>query len=113
MVQYLVKVAITAILVVLVAEAGKRSVLASALLASVPLVSVLGLVWLYVDTGDTEKVAAFSQSIIWFVLPSLVLFVVLPALLKQGLGFYVSLGLSVAATFTAYLLMVAVLRRFG
>jgi len=79
------KVAITTILIVAISEIAKRSSLAAALLASIPLVSVLAMVWLYLDTKDVEKVSNLATSVFWLVLPSLVLFIALPLLLKQGL----------------------------
>ncbi|MEQ1697989.1 MAG: DUF3147 family protein [Hyphomicrobiaceae bacterium] len=113
MLQTLIKVALTSILVVAIAEAGKRSVLLASILASLPLTSVLAFVWLYADTGDTEKVAALSTGIFWLVLPSLILFVALPLLLRGGLGFVPSLAVSIALTAGGYALMLAVLGRFG
>jgi hypothetical protein len=107
------KVLLTSLLVVGVAEAGKRSSYLGAVLASLPLVSVLAFIWLYLDTGDTAKVADLAQSIFWLVLPSLVLFVALPLLLRHGVEFYASLGLSIALTVGAYALMTFVLGRAG
>ena len=94
MMQYVVKVAISAVLIVLVSEFSKRSSLVGALLASLPIVSVLAIVWLYIDTRDTAQVASLSRGIFWLVLPSLVLFLVLPAMLERGHGFYLSLAAS-------------------
>jgi hypothetical protein len=108
-----IKLGLTAILVVAASEAAKRSSLMGAVLASIPLVSVLAMIWLYVDTRDAEKVAAFATSIFWLVLPSLVLFVALPLLLRGGMGFYPSLGLSIALTVGAYFAMVHGLRLAG
>ena len=107
------KVLITSILVVAVSEAAKRSSLFGALLASLPLVSVLAFIWLYIETGDIEKIASLAQEIFWLVLPSLVLFLALPFLLRQGMSFYVSLALSIGLTAGAYLLMTFALGRFG
>jgi len=64
--------------------------------------AVVAFIWLYRETGDTEKVAALSADIFWLVLPSLVLFVLLPVLLRHGWNFWTSLGLSSAATALAY-----------
>jgi hypothetical protein len=107
------KVLITSILVVAVSEAAKRSSLFGALLASLPLVSVLAFIWLYIETGDIEKIASLAQAIFWLVLPSLVLFLALPFLLRYGMGFYLSLFLSIGLTAGAYLLMTFALGRFG
>ena len=110
---YVIKIAVTAVVVVAVAEIAKRSPAWAALLASLPLTSLLAFVWLYLDTGETEQVAALSHSILWLVLPSLVLFILLPVLLRAGWGFWVSLGSSCAATAAAYLVMTWVFARFG
>jgi hypothetical protein len=107
------KVAITAVLVVAIAEVSKRSTAFGAVVASLPLTSLLAFVWLYGETGDTVKVAALAQNIFWYVLPSLVLFIALPLLIQNGFGFWVSLLAASALTFVAYLAMSAVLARFG
>ena len=67
-----------------VSELAKRSSFWGAALASLPLTSLLAFVWLYLDTGDIQKVSSLSQGIFWLVLPSLLLFVVLPLLLRSG-----------------------------
>ena len=113
MIYYVTKIAITTILIVVISEISKRSSFAGALLASIPLVSVLAMLWLYIDTKDIEKISALSTSVFWLVLPSLVLFVTLPLLLKQGLHFYFSIGLSIGFTMAAYWLMVFVLNHYG
>lgn len=111
--NYIVKVVITALLVVAVSEVSKRNVVAGALLASIPLVSVLAMIWLHLDTGDARRVSDFSLGVFWLVLPSLVLFLALPAFLKAGISFYLSLAGSLLLTALAYLGMVWMLGRFG
>jgi len=110
---YLIKIAVTTILIVVISEIAKRSTLVGAVLASIPLVSVLALFWLYVETKDINKVSTLSSSVFWLVLPSLALFVSLPLLLKQGFNFYPSTGLSIGITVGCYFLMIAVLNHFG
>jgi uncharacterized membrane protein (GlpM family) len=110
---YITKVAITTLLIVLISEIAKRSSFVSAVLASVPLVSVLAMVWLYVDTRDVERVSALSSSIFWLVIPSLALFISLPLLLKQGIDFYPAMGISIAITVLCYWLMLGLLRHLG
>lgn len=107
------KALFSAVIIVAVAELGKRSSFWAAALASLPLTSLLAFVWLYLDTGDTEKIAATAGSIFWLVIPSLLLFVLLPWLLRSGWGFWPSLLLSCVATAAAYALMVWLLPRFG
>jgi len=103
---YLVtKYAITAFIVVLVSELAKRSTTAGAVLASVPTISVLAMIWIYLETKDTARLATFSTDIIWLVLPSLLLFIVLPILLRHGVGFWISLASGLAATAVAYALV--------
>ncbi len=113
MAYYLVKIVITTILIVAISEIAKRSTLIGAILASIPLVSVLAMTWLYVDTKDVEKVSALSISVFWLVLPSLALFVTLPLLLKSGFNFYLSISISIVVTAGCYFLMVTVLNHFG
>jgi hypothetical protein len=113
MAYYAFKVAITALLIVAIAEISKRSSFIGALLASVPLVSVLAMVWLYIDTRDSDMVAALASSVFWLVLPSLALFIALPLMLKQGYNFYLSMGLSILITIGCYWLMVTLLSQAG
>jgi hypothetical protein len=110
---YVSKIALTAGLVVLISEAAKRNTLLGGVLASVPLVSVLAMIWLFVETRDTTQVASLSRSVFWLVLPSLVLFLLLPALLARGVQFYWSLAASIGVTVIAYYVMIAAAGRFG
>lgn len=100
------KYALTAFLVVAISEIAKRSTLLGAVLASIPLVSVLAIIWIYLETKDTARIAAFSTDIIWLVISSLILFIILPLLLKQGVGFWYSLGIGCVLTVAAYLVSI-------
>ena len=111
--QYVLKVILTAILVVAISETGKRSTPLAAVLASLPLTSILAFVWLYSETGDAARTGALAGSIFWYVLPSLVLFLVMPAMINRGFGFWPSLAAGCGLTFLAYLGMAAALQRFG
>ena len=113
MTYYIAKVAVTAILVVFISEISKRSSFIGAVLASVPLTSVLAMLWLYIDTGDIGKVSELASSVFWLVLPSLALFVALPVLLAQGVNFYLSLAVSTGITAICYWVMVVILRYYG
>ena len=107
------KAAISGILVFVVSETAKRSPAFGALIASLPLVSVLAMVWMWRETGDASKIAAHAESTFWYVLPSLPMFLVLPALLRGGVQFYAALVLSCLLTFVLYMAMIWTLRRFG
>ncbi len=102
MTQYALKVLITALVVVAVAETAKRNPLMAAIIASLPLTSLLAFVWLYIDTRDSARVAALSLDILWLVVPSLLLFALLPALLRLGWNFWTSLAGASACTALAY-----------
>ncbi|HVL55792.1 MAG TPA: DUF3147 family protein [Burkholderiaceae bacterium] len=113
MLYYAAKVALSAAIIVAVSEVAKRSSLFAALIASLPLTSLLAFVWLHVEGTESERIAQLSGQIVWLVLPSLVLFVLLPCLLRLGVGFWSSLALSMLATIAAYGVMLTALRRFG
>ncbi len=108
-----IKVLVTAVLVVAISEAAKRSTLLGGIVASLPLTSLLAFIWLYGETSDSGKIASLSVRIFWYVLPSLVLFIALPVLLGRGVDFWLSLVIASGLTFAAYLLMTALLARFG
>ncbi len=75
--HYAIKVALSAGVIVAVAEIAKRSSFWAAALASLPLTSLLAFVWLYLETGDIQKITTLAQGIFWLVIPSLLLFVLL------------------------------------
>ena len=113
MTWYIIKLIITAVLVVAISEISRRSSLVGAILASIPLVSVLAMLWLYIDTSDVGKISSLATGIFWLVIPSLALFVSLPLLLKQGINFYLSMGISIVITIICYFLMITVLNHYG
>jgi hypothetical protein len=113
MIYYTLKVVVSALIIVAISEVAKRSTGFAALLASLPMTSLLAFIWLHMEGSSSERVATLASQIFWLVLPSLLLFLLLPALLKLGWSFWLSLAASVAATAGAYLLMLVLLRRFG
>lgn len=112
MYQYLIKTVISAIVLVAASEISKRFPLIGALLISLPLVSILALIWLWLDTGDKEAVAALSINVFWLVIPSLVLFISLPVLLKK-IAFGWSLAISAGFTIGAYYLTLLIMKALG
>jgi hypothetical protein len=111
--QYAVKIFISAAIIVAVSELAKRSSFLGALLASLPLTSLLAFIWLYLETGDSQKIAMLSGDIFWLVLPSLVLFIALPVLLRYGVNFWLSLAVSGLITVIAYFIMLKILPVFN
>src|SRR5215510_3767474 len=112
MTQYLIKLILSAGIIVAVSEISKRSSFIGGLLASLPLTSLLAMLWLYHDTKDAGKVAALSNSILWLVLPSLIFFITLPVLLRK-LNFYAGFGMATALMLAGYGLMLVILRKVG
>lgn len=113
MLYYALKVAISAIVIVAITEIAKRSSGFAALVAALPLTSLLAFVWLHVDGVESVRIAGLSNQIFWLVLPSLILFLVLPLLLKHGVGFWLSLAISISATAVCYIAMLPLLRKLG
>ena len=107
------KFIITAGVVVGVSEIAKRSSYFAAMLAALPLTSILAMVWIYVDTKDSEKIVDLSYGIFWLVLPTLLFFILLPALLKNHMGFWPSLIISMAVMVVFYLLFAFFGKRLG
>jgi hypothetical protein len=113
-VTYLIfKALFSGLIVAAVSEIAKRSPTLGGLVASLPLVSVLALIWLWRDTADTARIAEQSEATFWYVIPSLPLFLVLPALLRNGMGFWLALLLSCAMTIALYAVTVLIVARFG
>lgn len=110
---YALKVFVSALLIVAISEIAKRSTAFAALVASLPITSLLAFVWLRFEGASSQQVASLSAQIFWLVLPSLVLFLVLAALLRYGVGFWLSFGVSVAATVGTYFALLPLLRRMG
>lgn len=113
MAYLILKAALSGIIVLIVSEVAKRSPGLGGLIASLPLVSILGIIWLWRDTSDVERVAAHAQSTFWFVLPSLPMFLVFPAMLRGGVPFWSAMGLSCALTMILYLGTMWLLPRLG
>lgn len=107
------KIGISAALIVLISELGKRQPAFAALVASLPLVSVLAMTWMYVERTGSARIAAHSTATFWYVLPSLPMFLVLPWLLQRGLGFPLALLICIALTAVLYLLTVRLAAQFG
>jgi len=111
-VPYLLKIALSALMIVAITEAMKRWGLVGALLASLPLLSLISMVWIYWETKDTEKIASFSLQVFWFVIPSLGLFGTLPWLLGRY-SFFASLGLASMVAILLYLAMLGIFKLLG
>lgn len=113
MTYLIIKAALSGILVMIVSEVARRSPGIGGLIASLPLISVLAFIWLWRDTADVEQIAAQAQSTFWFVLPTLPMFLVFPALLRHGTPFWGALAASCVLTMVLYALTMWLLPRLG
>ena len=108
-----IKAALSGILIAIMSEVAKRYPGFGGLIASLPLVSVLGMIWLWRDKPDAMNMAAHAEATFWFVLPSLPMFLLIPALLRNGLNFYLALLLGCLLTVLLYAVMIALAPRVG
>jgi hypothetical protein len=108
-----IKALLSGAIIAAVSEVAKRHPAVGALILSLPLISILAFIWLWRDTGDEARIAALAQSTFWFVLPTLPMFLILPALLRSGTGFWAALGLSCLVTMLLYGVMVWTLGKAG
>ena len=113
MLYYAIKIIVSALVIVAISEIAKRSSGFAALIAALPLTSLLAFVWLHLESSPSERIAELSIQIFWLVIPSLLLFVLLPLLLKHGVSFWISLGVSIAITSGVYIVALPLLRRMG
>ena len=109
----LVKAAISGLLIALISEVARRSPGWGGLVASLPLTSLIAMIWLWRDTGDEQRIAELSLGAFWFVLPSLPLFLIIPWLLRAGWSFWPTLLAACAVTLALYTAMFAIGARLG
>lgn len=88
--------------IVAASEIAKKSTIFGALVISLPLASIMSMTWLYNDTKDKTQVADYAESILWLVLPSMVLFLILPILLRRDWEFEAAMGAGILLTIAAY-----------
>lgn len=113
MLYLLIKAGLSGVIVTIVSEVARRYPGFGALIASLPLVSVLGMIWLWRDFPDARNMASHAEGTFWFVLPSLPMFLLIPALLRRGMDFWAALGLGCLMTIALYLIMTWLAPRVG
>ena len=113
MLYLFIKAAISGAIVAAVSEIARRYPGWGGLVASLPLTSLLAMIWLWRDSGDAERVPQLSVSTIWFLIPSVPLFIALPLLIRSGIGFWPALALVVVGTLALYAMMFWAAPRLG
>ena len=112
MMWILFKLVMTSGMVVLISEVAKRSDRLGGLIAALPLITVLTLIWLYVEKQPASKIANHAWYTFWYVLPTLPMFLAFPLLLKR-FGFWPTLGISLAITLVAFYVFAKIVKPYG
>lgn len=110
---FVIKAVISGLLVATISLIARRYPGWGGLVASLPLVSLLSMLWLYGETRDTERVAELAMGAFWFFLPSIPMFLLIPAMLRSGYGFGVTMALAILLTMGLYALMGLMAPRLG
>lgn len=111
--SFVAKALLAGVMIAAIAEVGRRLPTMAALIASLPLVSILGMIFLWHARPDPENMAVHAQATFWFVLPSLPMFLMMPMMLRAGLGFWASLTIGCVMTVLLYLAMIGIGAKFG
>ena len=109
----IIKYLTTAAIIVAVSEIAKRSDKLGALISSLPLVTIMVMVWLFIDKVPSKKIADHAYYTFWFVLPTMPMFLLLPYMMNKGQSFPVALGASVVLTFILFVITAVIMKRFG
>lgn len=113
MIRFIIKVVLTSILIAVISEIGKRNSVMAAIYASLPLTTLLAMVWLYLDSSDVHKTASLSWNVLIAVVPGCVFLAAFPILVRYGLNFWVSMLVSIVLTTIAYWIYFAVIKHYG
>ena len=113
MVYLIIKALLSGVIIMAVSEIARRSSTFGALVVSLPLVSLLAIIWLWRDTKDVVRIANHAEATFWYVIPSLPMFLVLPWMLRSGVSFWVALAGACVMTILLYGLTVLIAARFG
>ena len=107
------KIGLTALIIFAIVQVSERSTLLAALLASVPIVSVLAMMWMNHEGQSAEQISVFAKEIVWLLIPSLLMFIVMPLLIDRGWDFYPALGAGLVTTIIGYFVMIQIMDKYG
>lgn len=108
----IIKYLVTAVVVVLVSELAKASDKLGGLISALPLVTLLAMIWLYVEKQPMSKIANHAYYTFWYVIPTLPMFLLFPYLLSK-LGFWLTLISCIITTLVIFYVYAIVLKNFG
>ena len=109
----LLKAVISGLMIAAASEIARRNAGLGALIASLPLVSILAVIWLWRDTSDPARIADHMSATLWYIAPSLPMFLAVPYALRHGWAFWPALGAGCVLTILLYLATVLLARRWG
>ena len=107
------KIGLTALIIFAVVQVSERNTLLAAVLASIPIVSVLAMMWMNHEGQSAEEISGFAKDIVWLLIPSLLMFIVMPLLIERGWEFYPALGAGLATTILGYFMMIQIMEKYG
>ena len=110
---FVTRALLSGFIIAMIALIGRKAPALAALVASLPLISILAMIWLWRDTGDSALLANHSEATFWYVLPSLPMFLLIPWMLRNGHSFWLALVAAVVMTFLLYLATIGIAARFG
>ena len=107
------KIGLTALIIFAVVQVSERSTLLAAVLASIPIVSVVAMMWMHHEGQSTEEISVFAKEIVWLLIPSLLMFIIMPLLIDRGWEFYPALGAGLMTTIVGYFIMIQIMEKYG
>ncbi len=113
MLEFTIRAALSGLIIAAIALIARRYPAAGALIASLPLISILAMLWLWHDTSDKTLLADHAEATFFYVIPSLPMFLLIPVMLRRGYEFPAALGSGIALTLVLYLVTIIIAARFG
>jgi len=108
-----IKIIISALIIFIASEIAKKDTLVGAIIVSLPMISLLSIIWIYVETRDIERIISFSYSVFSMIIPSLSFFLTLPYFLKKNISFSISLMLSIVIMIVLYFGLATLYKKIG
>jgi hypothetical protein len=104
MILLLIKAMISGILIAIISEIARKNPGLGALIASLPLISIFVIIWMWLENKDVNNIADHTEATFWFVLPTLPMFLIIPFLLRANWNIWLVLTISVMVTLVFYLI---------